>query len=69
MNFFFGICIVAGITSIVSYVMESNCPWPMESEQINSLLSSLRILFDYVIEVYIVFITLVVTIGFAIIYP
>ena len=69
MNLFFGICFVASVSSILQYLMESKCPWTMESEQINSLLDSIKALFEQIIEVYLVFLTLVVTIGFAIIYP
>jgi len=69
MNFFIGLCVLAGISALFEFAMNAACPWTMESQTANSLLNSLINLLKYVVEIYLVFLTLIVATGFGILYP
>ena len=69
MNFFIGLCILAGFSALLEFTMNSACPWTMDYQTSNSLLNSLINLFKYIVEVYLIFLTLIISTGFGIIYP
>jgi len=67
-NMFLGLIILQTVLQLVDFLLYKNCPWTLDTEKSSNFMESIKLFLQTVIQSYVVLMTLLVVIGFSVLY-